>query len=65
MKSTPDYPRIALRVPEACASLAISKSKFYEEVAAGRIKAFKVGGRTIIPVAEIEAYLAGLPAKAA
>jgi hypothetical protein len=30
------YPRAALRVKEACASLSISRSKLYEEVAAGR-----------------------------
>ena len=42
-------PRAALRVSEACASLSITRSKLYEEVAAGRIKALKAGSRTLIP----------------
>ncbi len=48
-------PRAALRVREACVSLSISRSKLYEEVAAGRIKALKAGSRTLIPVASIDA----------
>ena len=60
------YPRAALRGKEACASLSISRSKLYEEVAAGRIKALKAGSRTLIPVASIDAWLNSLPdAKAA
>lgn len=60
-----DYPRTALRVSEACASLSISRSKLYEELAAGRLKAFKCGSRTLIPTAEIKAWLDGLPQKPA
>ena len=55
MSSTSEvtFPRAALRVSEACVSLSISRSKLYEEVAAGRIKALKAGSRTLIPVASI------------
>ena len=60
-----DYPRAALRVSEACASLSISRSKLYEELAAGRLKAVKAGSRTLIPVASIIDWLNSLPAKAA
>jgi excisionase family DNA binding protein len=68
MSSTTEagIPRAALRVREACVSLSISRSKLYEEVAAGRIKALKAGSRTLIPVASIDAWLSSLPdAKAA
>jgi excisionase family DNA binding protein len=68
MSSTSEatFPRAALRVREACVSLSISRSKLYEEVAAGRIKALKAGSRTLIPVASIDAWLSSLPdAKAA
>ena len=66
MSSTTEVPRAALRVREACVSLSISRSKLYEEVAAGRIKALKAGSRTLIPVASIDAWLSSLPdAKAA
>jgi excisionase family DNA binding protein len=63
MSSTSEvtYPRAALRVREACVSLSISRSKLYEEVAAGRIKALKAGSRTLIPVASIDAWLSSLP----
>jgi excisionase family DNA binding protein len=61
-----DIPRAALRVREACVSLSTSRSKLYEEVAAGRIKALKAGSRTLIPTTSIQAWLSSLPdAKAA
>lgn len=59
--SEAEVPRRALRVNEACASLAISRSKLYEEVAAGRLEARKAGSRTLIPLASIDAWLANLP----
>jgi excisionase family DNA binding protein len=57
-----DYPRAALRVSEACTTLGLSRSKLYEELSAGRLKAVKCGSRTLIPTASIEAWLAALPA---
>jgi excisionase family DNA binding protein len=57
-----EVPRAALSVNEACASLSISRSKLYEEVAAGRLKALKAGSRTLIPVASRDAWLNSLPA---
>jgi len=57
-------PRAALRVSEACRALAISRSKLYLELAAGRLHAVKCGRRTLIPVPSIKAWLDGLPARA-
>ena len=51
----------AMRVSEACASLSISKSKLYLEVAAGRLRAVKCGSRTLIPVEAVDAWLRSLP----
>ena len=56
-----DYPRAALRVNEACASLSISRSKLYEELSAGRLRAVKAGARTLIPVEAADAWLRSLP----
>ena len=56
-----EVPRAALRVREACVSLSISRSKLYEEVAAGRLRALKSGARTLIPMASIDAWLNSLP----
>ena len=58
-----EIPRAALRVSEACRALAISRSKLYLELAAGRLRAVKCGRRTLIPVPEIKAWLEGLPAQ--
>jgi excisionase family DNA binding protein len=45
--------------------LGISRSKAYEEIAAGRLKAVKCGSKTLVPYASGEAWLNGLPAMAA
>jgi excisionase family DNA binding protein len=61
-----EIPRAALSVNETCVSLSISRSKLYEEVAAGRLRALKAGSRTLIPVTSRDAWLSNLPeAKAA
>ena len=41
--------------------LGISRSKAYEEIAAGRLKAKKCGSNTIIPYASGEAWLNARP----
>ena len=50
------------RVPDW---LGISRSKAYEEIAAGRLKAVKCGSKTLVPYASGQAWLDGLPALAA
>jgi excisionase family DNA binding protein len=67
MRSTNNdqYPRAALRVSEACATLSISRSKLYEEISAGRLRVLKSGRRTLVPTTAIAAWLQSLEAKAA
>jgi hypothetical protein len=49
---------LAVDVDEARVTLGgIGRTKFYREVAAGRIRVFKVGTRTFVPVAELERYI--------
>ncbi|MGB4777437.1 hypothetical protein [Microbacterium sp.] len=38
----------------------IGRSKLFEEIAAGRLRAVKIGRRTFIAHAELERYVAGL-----
>ena len=45
--------------------LGISRSKAYEEIAAGRLIARKCGSRTLITYASAQAWLTSLPALAA
>ncbi|GEM_PF-1131410 len=56
--------RLAYRVKEAAEVLAISRSRFYELVAAGEIRALKDGARTLIRRSELEDYLDRLEAAA-
>jgi excisionase family DNA binding protein len=56
---------LAFPMSEVKARLGISRSKAYEEVAAGRLKAVKCGTRTLIPYASGEAWLNNLPEVAA
>lgn len=56
---------IALTVKGACATLSISRTTLYEEIAAGRLIAKKSGTKTLIPTTSAKAWLDSLPAKAA
>lgn len=49
--------RMAYRVREAADILAISRSRFYELVAAERIRILKDGARTLVRRRELERYL--------
>lgn len=53
----PQLQRMAYRVSEAAQVLAISRSRFYELVAEGRIRTLKEGARTLVRRSELERYL--------
>ena len=46
--------RRARRVNDACDALQISRSHLYTLAAAGKIKIIRIGGRTLVPEAEID-----------
>ena len=50
----------AFRVEEFCALFRIGKTKFYEEVASGRLKTFPIGRRRRVSRAAAEAWVRGL-----
>ena len=56
--------RMAYRVSEAAQVLAISRSRFYELVAEGRIRILKEGSRTLVRRSELERYLDDLDSRA-
>ncbi len=56
---------LAFPMSEVRERLGISRSKAYEEIAAGRLKAVKCGSRTLITFAAGEAWLNALPELAA
>lgn len=45
------------KVPEATRLLSLSRSTFYEQMRAGRIKFVKQGSSTLIPASAIRAYV--------
>ena len=55
---------MAYRVSEAAEVLAISRSRFYELVAEGRIRTLKEGARTLVRRSELERYLDDLDVRA-
>ena len=49
-------------VPNACRELGCGKSKLYELIGSGEVKAIKSGGTTLVTDESIVRYLARLPA---
>jgi excisionase family DNA binding protein len=52
----------ALSVEEFCRRYSIGRTKAYQELGAGRLRARKVGKRTLITEDDAEAWLSRLPA---
>lgn len=49
--------RLAVGVREAAALLSVSERTAWTEIAEGRLRSFKVRGRRLVRVSQIEAYL--------
>ena len=49
--------RLLLTVPEAAEALAISRSKLYELIAAGRVASIRIDGSRRIPLSALETYI--------
>jgi len=56
--------RGALTVDEFCGWASIGRSKFYQEVKAGRIILRKVGRKTVITMSDAQSWLNSLPVAA-
>jgi excisionase family DNA binding protein len=52
----------ALSIDHAARAAGVSRRTLYRELASGRLKAVKLGRRTLIPSDSFAAWLAGLPA---
>ena len=53
--------KLAYTVREAIREIGISRTKFYREIADGKIKPRKIGKKTIILAEDIDSYLQSLP----
>ncbi|WP_298018305.1 helix-turn-helix domain-containing protein [uncultured Parasphingopyxis sp.] len=52
---------LAVTIPDAVRTTGLSRSAIYLALQRGELNARKAGRRTLIPFAELEAYLANLP----
>ena len=53
--------KLSYTVPEYIAASGLGRSKIYEEIAAGHLKAVKCGTRTLIPADAGREYIDNLP----
>lgn len=51
--------RLTMTIAEAAEVLGIGKNKAYQAAAAGEIPVIKIGKRRLVPIAALEAKLAG------
>jgi excisionase family DNA binding protein len=56
-KTQPQIERLALSVPEALRAMGIGRTRFYDEVGAGRIRIVKSGRRTLVPVSSLREFM--------
>ena len=52
---------LALRINDTCSAIGIGRTNLYAMIAAGKIKAIKIAGRTLIPRSEIDRLIADAP----
>ena len=58
---TPQLAPLAASIEDACRILGIGKTKLYEEINAGRLRAVKTGAKTLLPVEQFPGWLQSLP----
>lgn len=49
--------KLSYTVPDACAQIGVGRSTFYELIASGEIRTFKIGTRTLVPASELVAFI--------
>ncbi|SNT22855.1 DNA binding domain-containing protein, excisionase family [Sphingomonas laterariae] len=60
MESTKSGPlKIGYSIREACLASSLGRTTLYNHISAGRLRAVRVGGRTIIPAEALHALIAG------
>lgn len=55
-----DPPKIGFSIREACQATSLGRTTIYGHIAAGRLRAVRVGGRTIIPADALDELLRGV-----
>ena len=52
-------PKIGYSIREACRASSLGRTTIYSHIASGRLRATRVGGRTIIPADSLHALIHG------
>lgn len=55
----PTIAKLAFSIREACEASSLGRTTIYSHIAAGRLEAKRIGGRTIIPADSLHALIAG------
>ncbi len=55
-------PPLALSIAEACKASGLGRTTIFAAIKAGQLRAIKAGGRTLIKLEDLRAFLDGLPA---
>jgi excisionase family DNA binding protein len=50
---------LAYSIKDACSASSLGRTTLYSHIAAGRLKAIRVGGRTLIPAESLHTLLIG------
>lgn len=58
MNNNPSRP-LAYSLKDACALSSLGRTTLYTHINSGRLKAIRIGGRTIIPADSLHALLSG------
>ena len=55
----PHVPKLAYSIAEAIEATSLKKTSIYAHIAAGRLRAVRIAGRTIIPAESLHALIDG------
>lgn len=60
MPSDPNTPKLAYSINEACKASSLGRTTIYAHIGANRLKAVRIGGRTVIPAESLHALINGV-----
>lgn len=58
-KDHQNLPKLAYSIKEACAVSSLGRTSIWSHISAGRLRAVRVGGRTLIPAESLHALIEG------